>query len=113
MNGVTLKCKVRFGKEPPRGPGVRPVGDAKKVSPLARRLALAYQLDRMIEAGDVRSYAEAASLFAVSRARIAQIMNLLSLSAEIQQSLLLGKLHLSERRARELKRESLWESQRP
>ena len=37
------------------------------------RLALAYQLDRLIEAGEIRSYAEAARIFAVSRARIAQI----------------------------------------
>jgi hypothetical protein len=67
----------------------------------------------MLEAGELKSYAEAARILAVSRARMAQIMNLLSLSAEIQGSLLLGKLHLSERRARELKRESLWEFQRP
>ena len=111
MNGVTLKCRVRFGKEPGRGP--QAVGNSKKVSPVARRLALAYRLDRMVEAGEVESYAEGARILAVSRARMAQIMSLLSLSAEIQESLLLGTLHLSERRARELKGDPLWESQRP
>ncbi len=113
MTGVTLKYRVRFGKEPRRGPRVKAVGDSKNVCPLARRLALAYLLDRMVEVGELRSYAEGARIFAVSRARIAQIMNLLSLSAQIQESLLLGTLHLSERRARELKRDPLWESQRP
>ena len=113
MDGVTLKCRVRFGKEPGRGPDVRAVGDSKNVSPVARRLALAYLLDRMVEAGEVRSYTEGAKIFAVSRARMAQIMNLLRLSAQIQESLLLGTLHLTERRARELKRDPYWESQRP
>ncbi len=113
MHGVTLKCRVRFGKEPGRGPRVEPVAGAKNVSPVARRLALAYRLDRMVEAGEVESYAKGARILAVSRARMAQIMSLLSLSAEIQESLLLGTLHLSERRARELKGDPLWESQRP
>ena len=113
MKGVTLKCRVRFGKEPGRGPRVKSLGDTDRVSPVARRLALAYRLDRMVEAGEVRSYAESARILAVSRARMAQILNLLSLSAEIQESLLLGKLHLTERRARELEKDPLWESQRP
>ena len=40
----------------------------------------------------------------VTRARMTQLMNLLNLAPQLQQALLLGDLHLSERRMREVAR---------
>lgn len=54
--------------------------------------------------GSVASYADAARQLGVSRARISQILNLLNLlnlPPRVQQGLLLGDLHLSERRVSE------------
>ena len=62
-------------------------------------LALAHYVERLIEEGAVASYADAARQLGVSRARMSQILNLLNLSPQLQQALLLGDLHLSERRS--------------
>ncbi len=77
-------------------PATRPVSRA------ARMLALAHYVERLVEEGTVRSYADAARQLGVSRARMSQILNLLNLSIRVQEGLLLGDLHLSERRVRAL-----------
>jgi hypothetical protein len=65
-------------------------------------LALAHYVERLVEEGAVASYADAARQLGVSRARMSQILNLLNLSPRVQEALLLGELHLSERRVRTL-----------
>ena len=65
----------------------------KKVSPgriprVAKLMALAIRFESLIQNGDVADYAELARLAHVSRARITQIMNLLSLAPGIQGALL-------------------------
>ena len=42
----------------------------KPPSHLARQFALAYKIERMIESGELRDYADAARRFGVSRARM-------------------------------------------
>ena len=42
-------------------------------------LALAHYVERLVEEGAVRSYADAARQLGVSRARMSQILNLLNL----------------------------------
>jgi len=51
-------------------------------------MALAIKFQDMVERGDVRDYADLARLGYVTRARVTQIMNLLHLAADIQESIL-------------------------
>ncbi len=63
---------------------------------------MAHYVERLVEEGIVKSYADAARQLGVSRARMSQIQNLLNLPPRVQEALLLGDLHLSERRIRAL-----------
>lgn len=51
-------------------------------------LAVAYQMDRIIETGIVRDRAEMARVTGFDDSRISQIMNLLWLAPEIQETIL-------------------------
>ncbi len=75
-------------------------------------LALAHYVERLVEEGAVASYADAARQLGVTRARMSQILNLLNLPPRVQKGLLLGDVHLSERRARALAGRGEWERQR-
>jgi len=66
----------------------------------ARMLALAHLIDRKVEAGEIKSYAEVARALGVSRARMTQIVNLLNLPADVQEDILLGRNRRSERQLR-------------
>ena len=50
----------------------------------ARLLALAHHIDRLVEEGRLRDYAEAAGVLGLTRARVTQVMNLMLLAPEIQ-----------------------------
>jgi hypothetical protein len=65
---------------PPLPPG--------RVPRVARLMALALRLDELVRTGQVGSYSELASLGQVTRARISQIVNLLSLAPDLQEALL-------------------------
>ncbi len=105
MSGVTVKYRVKLQKERrtrSKGDTPPPVAsraDSRRVSRAARMLALAHYVERLIEGGTIESYAGAARQLGVTRARITQLTNLLNLSPRVQESLLLGDLHLSERRS--------------
>jgi hypothetical protein len=60
-------------------------------------MALALRFEHLLQAGEIRDYAELARLGHVSRARISQIMRLLSLSPAIQEALLFLPRTLSGR----------------
>ncbi len=83
------KAKERRKRELPQAP-----------SRIARQLALAYLVERLIEAGKIKNYAEAAQKLGVTRARMTQIMNLISLRTETQNAILTGQLRLPERQFR-------------
>jgi hypothetical protein len=94
-NGVTLEIPVHFALErrgrrrlrlgePEAPPPVEP-GNIPRIS---RLMALAIRFERLIREGHVRDYADLARLGGVTRARITQIMSLLSLAPEIQEELL-------------------------
>jgi hypothetical protein len=55
---------------------------------VARLLALAHRFDRLLQSGAVDNGSALARLGHVSRARIAQILNLLNLSPSIQEEIL-------------------------
>lgn len=60
--------------------------------PVARRLALAYFVERAIEAGTVAGYAEAARSMGITRARLTQIVDLRLLPISVQERILIGDL---------------------
>ena len=55
---------------------------------IAKLMALAIRFDGLIQRGEVRDYADVARLGYVTRARITQIMNLITLAPDIQEALL-------------------------
>jgi hypothetical protein len=59
-----------------------------RIPRIARLMALAIRLDRLVGSGEVANQAELAQLGHVSRARISHIMNLLLLAPDIQETLL-------------------------
>jgi len=73
---------------------------------IARQLALAYDLQRRVDAGDFAYYADMARGLGVTRARITQLVALLLLAPDIQNELLdlevpSGAQPISERALRE------------
>ena len=73
-------------------PTVETPKEAPRVHPVARRLALAYFVDRCVEAGVLSDYADAARQLGITRARMTQILNLRLLSVDAQTRVLAGKL---------------------
>lgn len=61
---------------------------APPASRKARQLALAYYIERAVEAGLIKDYADAARRIGVSRARLTQIMDLLGMMVGEQMRLL-------------------------
>ena len=61
--------------------------DTGRVPRVARTLALAHHIDRMIRAGELRDLADAARAIGVTRARMTQIANLSLLAPEIQEAI--------------------------
>ena len=78
---------------------------------LARQLALAHFIERRVESGEVGSYAEAARRLGVTKARMAQVIGLLNLSARTQDRILTGELLASERAQRTAGQDPCWQVQ--
>ena len=74
-------------------------------------LALAHHVERLVEAGELAGYAEAARALGLTRARLTQVMNLLLLAPEIQEAILLGDMRATERSLRRVVREPVWAQQ--
>ena len=81
------------------------------VSRIARMLALAHHIERLVEAGQLSGYAEAARVLGLTRARLTQVMKLLLLAPDIQESILRGELDGSERRMRTVVYQAEWPQQ--
>ena len=110
-----MKFKVKFAKTRHRQTSQKPVpgfaatedaptppsgtsaAQPRRASRTARLLALAYYVERQIEEGAIKDYAQAARVLGMSRARMAQVMNLLGLVARVQEAILAGEVVLSER----------------
>jgi transcriptional regulator with XRE-family HTH domain len=113
-----MKFKVNFGKARHRQTSQKPVpgfvvtdeastpstlasaGQPRRVGRTARLLALAYYVEREIEAGRIKSYAEVAGRLGVSRARLSQIANMVLLPVAVQEAILSGQVTVSERELR-------------
>ncbi len=70
------------------GPERPPDAIQGRIPRVARLLALAIRFDHLIADGIVRDYADLARLGHVSRARVSQIMRLLNLAPDLQQTIL-------------------------
>ena len=78
---------------------------------LRRDLTLAHHVERLVEAGELAGYAEAARVLGVTRARLTQVMNLLLLAPAVQDRILCGKLKTSERKLRAVVTRAAWTGQ--
>jgi hypothetical protein len=81
-------------------------------------LALAHKFDLLVRSGEAKDYADLARLGRVSRARMSQILKLLTLAPSIQEHILWlppqtpSKRSITERDLRKLLREPRWDRQR-
>jgi hypothetical protein len=80
MNSLTVECEVHFQARS-RGRKELEVGASPstaapgRVPRVARLLALAHRLERLLRTGVVKDYTEAARLGHVTRARISQVID--------------------------------------
>src|SRR5262245_23364564 len=113
---ITIQRKVNLGRsrKPKEGAAV-PVGRIPRV---ARLMALAIRFDQLIREGVVADQAELAGVGHVTRARLTQIMNLMLLAPDIQETLLFleaatrGRQRISERDIRSIAAALDWREQR-
>ncbi len=105
---------VDFATTTPQRRDGAPTGRVPRV---ARHLALAYRIDRMVRNGEISDYAEAARLLNLTRARVTQITNLLLLAPAIQEAILdmplvtNGRDPITERQLRPIAAEPDWNKQ--
>ena len=111
MSTVDVQVTVKL-----RGRAKLPVEAATPRMPrITRLMALAIKFQEMVDRGEVRDYADLARLGYVTRARITQIMNLLLLAPDIQETLLLPsptRLPPTEKQIRSAARNPFWKAQR-
>ena len=109
---ATSTYTVDFAPQPKPTPP-EPEGRVPRV---ARLLALAHQIDRKIQAGELRDLAHAARVLGLTRARVTQITQLLLLAPEIQEAILglplsTGRDPVTERQLRVIAAEPGWDMQ--
>jgi hypothetical protein len=85
-----IECALPTGRRQSRRPArqTRVAVTPGRVPRVTRLLALALRLDRLVHAGAIADYATLARLGHVSRARVSQILGLLLLAPDIQETLL-------------------------
>lgn len=122
MSKLTVKSKVHFqaGRESRKElrKGANPAPTPARVPRVARLMALAIRFEGLVRDGTVADYAELARLGHVTRARMSQIMDLLNLAPDIQESLLFatevveGRDVVTERGVRKVVANTRWGKQR-
>jgi len=81
-------------------------------------LALAHRFEQLVRTGEVKDYADLARLGRVSRARVSQLLKLLTLAPSIQEQILdlpprqPGEKPITERHLRTVLGEPRWDRQR-
>lgn len=83
-----MRFKVEFGQRGRRAPKRVVAPPSPVVSRAARQLALAYWIERQIDAGRLVDLADAARVLSVTRARVTQIANLRLLPVDVQERVL-------------------------
>ncbi len=117
-NTVRYKFPLRAAKERMRRSGAGEHAEPKtppeastRPSKAAQTLALAHHLERLVEAGEARCVAAISRELGLTRARLSQVMQLLRLAPELQEQILTGKIHCSERRLRPVVKVAAWNRQ--
>lgn len=120
---ITIERTVHFGpgrrtrKELRRGDSPTPV-HVGRIPRVSRLMALAIRFDQLIRDGVIADQAELSRLGHVTRARLTQIMNLLSLAPDIQEAILFlptterGRESITERDLRPIAALTDWRVQR-
>ena len=121
-NAAKLTVKVSFKPKNRRSAGrqslIQSQSETGNIPRLTRLMALAHRFEDIVRRGDVKDYADLASLGHVTRARITQIMNLLNLAPDIQEALLFlprtfkGRDPIKEKDIRPIAAVPLWHRQR-
>ncbi len=117
MNGTKVRCKFSVGRSSRSVHAAAPVLEApeppapKGPSRPARMLALAHHIERLIDAGELKDYVDAASAMGVTRARLTQLANLLLLAPEIQEHVLLDEHPIQTRVVRRAAALAIWSEQ--
>lgn len=106
--------RQRVETEPPPVPPVEP----GRVPRISRLMALAIRFERLLQNGAFNDQSELARLAHITQPRMTQILNLLHLAPDIQESLLFlprvteGKDPVTEKMLRPIAAEVDWERQR-
>ena len=98
---IVIEGTIPLGQ---RGRAARPIANgtgspathfvpSSRVPRVARLLALAWHIEELVQSGTVSSYAAAARVGHVSRARLSQILSLLNLAPDLQEQLLFLPAH--------------------
>jgi hypothetical protein len=124
MTGPTVTYKVDFGRKPESRltqavapPSVPTTAAAEApdatpdATPIARMLALAHHVERLVEAGVLKDYADAARQLGMAKSHMTHVTNLLRLAPDIQEKILAGRLDTSERRLRPACGSLMWTEQ--
>lgn len=125
MSGPTVSYEVSFGRgresrltaqtSPPCASVERlerPAAPTSPATPIARLLALAHHIERLVEAGELKDYAEAARRLGMAKSHMTHVTNLLSLAPDIQEAILGGRLDTTEHALRGVCRQLTWQAQR-
>ena len=94
--------------------GVHDIADSGSISRIARLMAPALRLERLVREREIVDYASLAHLGWVTRARMSQIMKLLNLAPDIQEQILFSRSDqgLNERNLRPVAACIDWDEQR-
>jgi hypothetical protein len=115
---IEYSLSVRRGRGPKIGIIPPPAAERDRPPRVTCLLALAHRFEALVQSGKVCDYAHLARAGRVSRARISQILKLLTLAPSIQEYILwlpprsAGKEGITERHLRDIVDEPLWDRQR-
>jgi hypothetical protein len=122
---TSVRFKVQFGRQresrltaqPSPPSALVAASDASVVAAptttaIARLLALAHLVERLVEAGELKDYAHAARQLGMAKSHMTHVTNLLSLAPDIQEAILNGQLVIAEQRLRGSCRLTAWGDQR-
>lgn len=93
-SSMTIECAFHINRrskgrqEMQAGEPLRALCERGRVPRVAKLLALAHRFEALLKRGEVADYSELAQLGRVTRARISQIMSLLSLAPDLQKQIL-------------------------
>jgi hypothetical protein len=115
MSGATVRGKFRpAGAVLTKPEATVQPGEARRRSRAerkARQLALAYAIERAIEAGEFRSYGDVARALGITQPRVSQVTGLLLLPPAVQERVLLGEAGVGIRGLVRDGREPEWRAQ--